>query len=978
MEQNKKYYAFISYKREDERWAKWLQHKLEHYKLPSNLNGRTDLPREIRPVFRDTSELNPGNLPQQIHGALVASRHLIVICSPHSAQSEWVNKEVETFIAMGKQDCIIPFIIEGRPYAEDSSEECFPPAIRNLPKEQELLGANITEMGRDAAAVKTVAQMFGVRFDTLWKRYEREQKYRRAMVVAAVALFILAVLGVAAYIWRQNSELTKSKAELQEAYDNLTTANKETEREKNRAVQAERYLANANDSIQYQYGIIEQTNFDLIRTNNAKSLAQSRAVASAAMKLIEDGDAFTARKVALEALDISYTPEAEKALRAAHYQNSGTINGHTDSVHSARFNDDGTLLVSASSDRTIRVWDVNTLKEIYSLKGHTSAVNSAVFSPDGRHIASASSDKTIRIWDTHSKTCVKKLAGYHDVPIKSVLYSPDGKMLMSGSKNKIIIWDVNKYSIIKQYESSDGKEIKACFHPNGKDIVMFNERTLRIEDINTGEIEYTKYVPHYLSTLDKSLIKNGESEISSSRIISNFSISPSGKYIACSDTRPDTLYVIDVSMDTIISFYVGVSATINSITYVNDRQVFTSTFDGKNNLWDIGISSFTGASIHSAKQFVLKRNEDINLSVSNDGSQLVAASSDGSIHFWSIYPRRKGINLIDGNRLDFFSPIVIIPKGRLLGIDRGRWGRSLKEWNIATGKAVDSIKLPENIWFTILPSKDCSLIAISPLIYQFHDTYFYKRKLHQTNIYLYSIQSRRIEKVIDSSSAVAFTSNSRLLACSRNGEINFYDTKTFAHQKRLSCHAEDIYDIDISSSNKTIVTASLDGTIKQWDIASGKCLCTLSQKNNPVISKKYLKYVSYSPDGGYIAAVLDNILILWDSGTGEQVRAYKGHTGEIANYSFSSDGRWIVTTSMDGTIKVWNVQTGFVMWDLKPQYTRYFSTFSEDNKKIISVLATGRVEIYDFLPLSELIEKTRKQFNDNPLTLEDRRRYYLE
>ena len=131
MDQNKEYYAFISYKREDERWAKWLQNKLEHFKLPSNLNGRTDLPREIRPIFRDTSELTPGNLPQQIHDALDKSRFLIVVCSPHSAQSKWVNLEIETFIAMGKQDCIIPFIIEGHPYDSDPAVECFPQAIRS-------------------------------------------------------------------------------------------------------------------------------------------------------------------------------------------------------------------------------------------------------------------------------------------------------------------------------------------------------------------------------------------------------------------------------------------------------------------------------------------------------------------------------------------------------------------------------------------------------------------------------------------------------------------------------------------------------------------------------------------------------------------------------------------------------------------------------------------------------------------------------
>jgi len=49
------YYAFISYKKEDEEWAKWLQHNLEHYKLSSNLNVRRSLPKEIRPVFKDTA-----------------------------------------------------------------------------------------------------------------------------------------------------------------------------------------------------------------------------------------------------------------------------------------------------------------------------------------------------------------------------------------------------------------------------------------------------------------------------------------------------------------------------------------------------------------------------------------------------------------------------------------------------------------------------------------------------------------------------------------------------------------------------------------------------------------------------------------------------------------------------------------------------------------------------------------------------------
>lgn len=211
-----RYFAFISYKREDERWAKWLQHKLEHYKLPSNLNGRTDLPHSIRPIFKDTSELTPGNLPDQINEALCLSKYLIVICSPRSAQSEWVNKEIEFFVKKGRVSCIIPFIIDGIPLSRNPEQECFPQAIRQIPKDQELLGANINETGRDAAAVKVVACMFDVRFDELWHRYEREQKRTKNIIFASVMVFIFFLIGIALWMYKQKNETQKANWKMME------------------------------------------------------------------------------------------------------------------------------------------------------------------------------------------------------------------------------------------------------------------------------------------------------------------------------------------------------------------------------------------------------------------------------------------------------------------------------------------------------------------------------------------------------------------------------------------------------------------------------------------------------------------------------------------------------------------------------------------------------------------------------------------
>ena len=210
MAQEKEYFAFISYQRKDEEWADRLRSKLEHYRLPSSVRKQdASLPKEIRPIFRDALELAGGVLAKEIEAALQQSKFLIVICSPNSAKSPWVNKEIQTFIDLGREDRIIPFIIDGTPFSDDEKTECFPPALRSLKDERELLGININELSRDAAAVKVVARMFGLKFDSLWQRYEREKKKRIWMGILGLVLFGVVCLGVASYIAQKNVELEK-------------------------------------------------------------------------------------------------------------------------------------------------------------------------------------------------------------------------------------------------------------------------------------------------------------------------------------------------------------------------------------------------------------------------------------------------------------------------------------------------------------------------------------------------------------------------------------------------------------------------------------------------------------------------------------------------------------------------------------------------------------------------------------------------
>ena len=103
MSDNFKYFAFISYSSYDIEWGKRLQRKLEHYRLPATLCSEHNLPRNpIKPVFFAPTDIQPGDLDEELQERLRSARHLIVICSPNSAKSAWVGKEIEYFHSLGR------------------------------------------------------------------------------------------------------------------------------------------------------------------------------------------------------------------------------------------------------------------------------------------------------------------------------------------------------------------------------------------------------------------------------------------------------------------------------------------------------------------------------------------------------------------------------------------------------------------------------------------------------------------------------------------------------------------------------------------------------------------------------------------------------------------------------------------------------------------------------------------------------------
>jgi WD40 repeat protein len=159
-----------------------------------------------------------------------------------------------------------------------------------------------------------------------------------------------------------------------------------------------------------------------------------------------------------------------------------TCKGHEAPVNCVAIDHDGKLIASGSDDKTVKLWDLVTGKEIRTLPGHTGAVTSVAFSSDRKSLASASDDETIRIWDYRTGKVKSVLRG-HSRTVRCVTFNSDGKRLASSSDDATArLWDPDT-----------GKELFTLDH----DFLEMRDQKMKGRDGETRFIEEVSFVAYH-------------------------------------------------------------------------------------------------------------------------------------------------------------------------------------------------------------------------------------------------------------------------------------------------------------------------------------------------------------------------------------------------------------------------------------------------------------------------------------------------
>lgn len=649
---------------------------------------------------------------------------------------------------------------------------------------------------------------------------------------------------------------------------------------------------------------------------------QSRFLNDLANQQIREGDAGTRMLLALEALpDVSsgierpLVHEAEATLFSAYQelQERIVLNGHKSSLWSASFSPDGRRIVTASEDNTARVWDAQTGEVVHILEGHTGAVRAAAFSPDGRRVVTVSTDHTARMWnlETGKQSAIFK----HGAVVRSAAFSPDGARVVTASDdNTARVWDAQTGEQIAVLMGHTAPVRVAAFSPNGRYVLTASDDTsARLWNAKTGNVihileGHTKSVrgaafspdgAHAVTTaLDHTArlwnVETGKESavLEHGEAVWSAAFSPDGRrVVTASDDK--TARVWDAQTGTQIVVLKGHDGPVQSAVFSPDGRIVTASDDNTARIWNADSGEL--ATILRGHLSQVR-----SAAFSPDGKYVLTASRDTTARLWSVNTEKSTQMTVLTGHIGPVRSAVFSPDGRRV------------------------LTVSDDNTVLLWDAKVCQQIAV------------------------FTTHSARL-------GAAAFSPDGRLVAVPDGNTVVVRDATTGKREYTvLQGHSAAVWSAAFSPDGRRIVTASDDKTARVWDVQTGTQIAVLTAHTAPVRS------TVFSPDGLRVISTQmapriggsftsdDGTALLWNALSGEVIRRFEGHMGQLYDATFSPNGEQIVTVGADNMARIWNTATGAMKSVLTGHSESVFSAaFSPHGYRIVTASADNTARVWD-------------------------------